>query len=495
MTAKICQDVKAQSLNVFIKMTFMLFFILKMGQAFSKRQLISSLFLFITLPFLIFLIKKGQKYIIKGRGKAANIVVDVKKIKGPTPKIWQALAQGGEERRPMLRAVFDEIKELSPKLIRLDHVFDQYQLVKKENNKLIFDFSSLDSTVDDILYSGASPFFSLSYMPPAVSRDGNPLSSPLQWEDWQEIVKKFIEHYSGKGQKNLSNVYYEVWNEPDLFGKWGVKGTKDYRLLYKHAVAGAASAQNVNPFFIGGPALTFPKKDFFLKFLDFVNQQNLRLDFLSWHRYSLDPARFEKDVEKINSWLSIYPKFLKVQRIISEWAIDSENNPFFDNNVSAAHTTATIKKLLGKVDFAFSFEIKDGLDPLGRKFWGRWGILTHEFYGKHKKPRFMALKLLNRLGRHELEVSGEGTWVSAIATKELAKTQLLLTNFDPQNTHFENVPVSFINLSPGVYSFEELSFLGNLVSTTENVTEGSLKKSIYMEPNQIKLIEIAKISS
>ena len=39
---------------------------------------------------------------------------------------------------------------------------------------------------------------------------------------------KTIEHYSGKGERNMSGIYYEVWNEPDLaqFGSWNWEGTK-----------------------------------------------------------------------------------------------------------------------------------------------------------------------------------------------------------------------------------------------------------------------------
>ena len=69
---------------------------------------------------------------------------------------------------------------------------------------------------------------------------------------------KTIEHYSGKGGKNLSGVYYyEVWNEPDLaqFGSWKMGG-KNYLTLYHYGrVRREQSGTGVNQFYLGGPFL------------------------------------------------------------------------------------------------------------------------------------------------------------------------------------------------------------------------------------------------
>ena len=53
-------------------------------------------------------------------------------------------------------------------------------------------------------------------MPPALA--DNVTDEPRDWAEWQMTVKATIEHYSGTKGKNIPGVYYEVWNEPDLFG-------------------------------------------------------------------------------------------------------------------------------------------------------------------------------------------------------------------------------------------------------------------------------------
>ena len=135
-------------------------------------------FLLALLPLLLASVKKVRTYLSRARGVPANIIVDTSQVLGPLPHNWQFLAQGGEEAGRMLFPVISEISELSPKYIRIDHIFDFYDVVQKEDGQLIFNWERLDQTVNDILTTGALPFFSLSYMPPAISQDGNVTSLP-----------------------------------------------------------------------------------------------------------------------------------------------------------------------------------------------------------------------------------------------------------------------------------------------------------------------------
>jgi beta-xylosidase len=473
----------------------------------KARSLVGLIFLLISLSLLAWQAKKIQIWWQQASGQPANIVVDTTAILGPMPQPWQALAQGGEEKTAMLSPIIPEIKQLKPKYIRLDHVFDYYNLVSgNKNGGMVYDFTQLDKTVNDILVSGALPFFSLSYMPPAIAKDGLITSIPTHWSDWSAVVKTFIEHYSGKNNRNLSNVYYEVWNEPDLFGNWKVRGCqfweftcepeKDYRTLYYHSVLGAQQAKNVNPFFIGGPATTSFYPAWIEDLFDWVETQNLRLDFISWHRYHLDANLYLQDLVTFEKLIVKHPNFWSVRKVVSEWGSDSQNSPRHDSLFDAAHSLAIIRNLLARVDFAFAFEIKDGPDPEGQKYWGRWGLLTHQNFGKEKKPRFLALEFLNQLGPERLSLSGEGTWVKGIAGKDKTSIQVLLVNYDLQEQHQEMVPVKFINLLPGDYLYQEDFLLGESLEDKLTIGfGGTLEKNVYLSPNSIALIRLIPLSS
>jgi beta-xylosidase len=468
----------------------------------SFRSLLGLFFLLITLSLLTWQSKKIQIWWKEANGQPANIVIDTGAILGPMPQPWRALAQGGEEREPMLTPVIAETKQLKPKYIRLDHVFDAYNLVGGgKNNGMTYDFRQLDKTVDDILATGALPFFSLSYMPPTISKDGQVTSLPENWSDWSAIVRTFIEHYSAKNNRNLANVYYEVWNEPDLFGNWKTRDCrllepncdpeKDYLTLYLHSALGAQQAKNTNPFYLGGPATTSFYPAWFEKLLELAETRNLRLDFLSWHRYHPETDFYNQELEDLKTIIEKHPRFLGLKKIISEWGSDPENSPNHDSIFDAAHTVATSRALMARVDLAFAFEIKDGPDPAGNKYWGRWGLLTHQNSGQEKKPRYYALDFLNQLGGERLSLAGEGTWVKGIAGQDKNSIQVLLTNYDSASQHQEITPIKFINLAPGDYLYQENFLLAKGSQQKKTVVDGgTLETSVLLPANSVVLITI-----
>ncbi|MBI2611805.1 hypothetical protein HYW54_03615 [Candidatus Gottesmanbacteria bacterium] len=452
-------------------------------------------FSILTLPAIIYLARTVQTYLSRASGTPANIVVDWNATGSPIQKPWQALGQGGEEPPPMLGSVVAEIKALGTQYVRIDHVYDMYAYVSKVEGKIKIDFTKLDETVNDIIQSGARPFFSLSYTPPSLSSDGNISSPPTNWSDWTEIVKLTVEHYSGKSGKNLSEVYYEVWNEPDLFGGYKVSGDRDYRILYLNSVNGAISATNTNTFYVGGPATTGMYPNWIDKLLTFTRDNNLRIDFLSWHRYSNDPLAYKRDIESVRNILAKYPQYNGIQLLITEWGIDSENNPFHDNQVSAAHTVASLNQMIGNIRYAFSFEIKDGPSPKNEAFWGRWGLITHDSAGLYKKPRYYALDLLNSLSGQSVLVQGEGSWVTGMAAREGDTLKLILTNYDSSSYHSENVPVTFLSLPDGSYTLTTKYFNGVTSQNELVVTTGKLGQNILMNPNDIVALTLTKNAS
>ncbi|MDP3998767.1 MAG: hypothetical protein Q8P89_04100 [bacterium] len=465
-----------------------------MRSSLKKKDFISLgivAFLILTLVLSLDLVKKTQLYLTEALGSKANIVVDHAVDQGPIIPFWQNLSQGGEEKEPF-KAIIPEISNLKPAYIRIDHIYDFYDVVYRENGLLKFDWSKLDSVVDDILKTGAKPFLALSYMPQVIS-SGGITDQPQNWKEWQLVVQKTIEHFSGQQGRGLENVYYEVWNEPDLFGQWKMDGRKDYRLLYTYAAKGAALAQNTLPFKIGGPGTTAPYQIWVDDFWGYLRANSVRIDFYSWHRYSEDPQKFLDDANHVDNWL--FSRGASVlEKVITEWGSDSEISLHHDGSFDAAHLVATTRQLIQRVDRAFIFEIKDGPNPDGQKLWGRWGFLTNEIAGPvEKKPKYFALQLLNEMNGHRLSLSGEGTWVSGFSVKDGPKTKVILVNFDQEEHHMETVPLTINNLENGNYSFREEFLIGPGKISSEIATDGTLKKEILLTPNNVVLVTLEKI--
>lgn len=436
------------------------------------------------------LTKKITQFWSRATGKKAEIVVEADKELGIMPRPWNNFGQGGESSDGMLSPTVEAMKAIKPEYVRLDHIYDFYNTVSKENGQLRFNWEKLDKEVDAILKMGAKPFFALSYMPPALA--DNVTDEPRDWGEWQMTVKATIEHYSGTKGKNIPGVYYEAWNEPDLFGGWKIGGAKSYGQLYRQTALAANQAAGVQPFKLGGPATTGLYPNWMGGLLKQVSEENLRLDFISWHRYSGETDGFSDDVATLTKILTQYPELALKERIISEWGLDAGNNPAYDNQIGAAQTVAAAREMLGIINKAMAFEITDGRDAEGKQFWGRWGLLTHESTGLVKKPRYQAFLWLNEIGETRLKLSGEGSWVRGIAAKKNGVIQINLVNFDLANKHQETVPITINNLTPGNYEVTKSEFGGKTTKSQITINQGTWIDQVLLRPNEIIRLTLQK---
>jgi beta-xylosidase len=432
-----------------------------------------------------------REYVSRASSEPANIVVDTSVVIGPLPRPWQYLAQGGEEAAWRIQPINAQVKALNPQYIRIDHIYDFYDIVKGTPGNLSFDFSKFDVILNDITATGAKPYISLSYMPPAIAA-GDIISEPQRYEDWQLTVQKTIEHVSGT--RGISDVYYEVWNEPDLFGGWKMYGSKNYLDLYGAAARGAQNARVSQSFKIGGPAITALYKNWFDGLLKYASDNNLRLDFFSWHRYATDLTQFSKDMYEVRTWIQKYPQYEPTLEFhITEWGHDSKNHAGYDSSFSAAHTVAGAIEMVGVIDKAFVFEIQDGKDPEGKAQWGRWGMLTHRDFGSLPKPRYRGLLMLEKLGYERLELLGKGSYVKAVAARKNETTyQVMLSNFDPFAKNVETVPITFTNVTPGRYRVSK-TYLNKQPEIMEVTSEGTnLMIFVPMGISEVALVEITQ---
>lgn len=447
--------------------------------------LFSLLVLVLALPIGLYLVSEKTNFFQNAFGDKADIHVNASNVVGGKAESWRYLAQGGEEKGRQLLPVVDKVKALSPKYIRIDHVFDYYNIVNKSSDgNITYNWSEFDLIIKDITSTGAKPFIALSYMPPSISSTGQIVDNPSNWSDWQQVVKNTVEHVSGRGGLNITDVYYEVWNEPDLFGKYKMGGNKNYLELYTSSVRGANQARNVNSFKIGGPAITGFYENWLTKLITFSQENGVRLDFLSWHRYSKDMGKFEEDLSNAIRY--------GYELVITEIGPNSENDKVYDSNFSAIHLIATTALMEGKVDKLFSFEIKDG--PGTEKYWGRWGILTNEKFGTPEiKPRYRAIQFLNNLNSGEnLELTGNGSWVKAIAKKIGNKIAILVVNYDQHGKHIEAVPLKVDNLPWNSFNLKRRDFNGGVSDQRINIENGTWEMTLNMEANTATILELSE---
>ncbi len=435
-------------------------------------SLIGVIMLAVLLPGILKLTNSVVKFFVGAEGRLAAISVETDRPLGTLPRPWEALAQGGENLETFLDdpGVQTRVREVGTKYIRIDHVFDLFGIVNRDGSgKLTYDWARLDALVGKISTLGAKPFISLSYMP-SVMTASDEVGEPRDWNEWAQIVRAIIERYS----RTTDGVYYEVWNEPDLFGKWRIGRGKDYLNLYKYAALGAKQATGVQPYKLCGPATTGLYKNWLDGFFPYVLQNNLKFDCFTWHRYDLDVFKYTEDVDSVEKWLETHPYFAGVEKIVTEMGPNSEAGNENNTKVGAAHLVAVMRELMGKIKYGFSFSVTGG-----------WGIVDNQ------SPRYQALQMLSKLGPDRLGVSGDGTWVRAIGAQDGDKYQVLLTNYDPRSTHSENVPVTFMNLKNQNFTLKKyLLGRGALPDVQVATTEAILQTEIPMTANSVVLVEL-----
>lgn len=457
-------------------------------------QLVTVLLLLAALPFLIYGISIVAKYITKASTAPADIVINAATPSGQLVPNWQAFSQGGESNVNMIKPAVSQIAALKPRFIRIDHLYDFYDIVSRDaSGRLNFNFTKLDDVVKDILATGAFPFFSISYMPQTITSN-DIISMPKNNNEWALTVQKTIERYSGRDNMNLQNVYYEVWNEPDLFGGFKYYGDKNYLTLYYYAALGAAAAQNTNYFKLGGPAVTAYYPTWMDAYFKFIRENKLKVDFVSWHRYVRDPNIIALENEKLTELLQNYPEYNNIERLITEFGLNSEIDPAFDTIYSAYYNASVFAKMRGKVYQLFTFELIDGLSPKGDTYWGRWGVLTHQSKGLTPKPRYYLWPILNSLEGDLLNATGENDFINVIPVKNGDAYKILVVNFDPDNARVENVPLKLDGVAPGLYHYVvTYPFVSQTPAVALDLIAGnSFEAKVLMDHNSLAIVDLQK---
>lgn len=152
------------------------------------------------------------------------------------------------------------VDETGFRYIRFHAIFhDVLQTVKKENGKLVYDWTGIDKLYDDLLARKIKPFVELGFTPRALATsdakifywEGN--TSHPELNGWRGLVTAFVQHCQQRyGKEEVRSWFFEVWNEPSLDGFWERADQKAYFELYD---VSANAIKAVDPALrVGGPS-------------------------------------------------------------------------------------------------------------------------------------------------------------------------------------------------------------------------------------------------
>ncbi len=279
----------------------------------------------------------------------------------------------------------------------------------------IWNSTPLDQQVAAIKADGGTPELIVDYTPACLATppSGSSSSAPTQYDPpdvgadqvkWDTLVEQMAYHeITAEGVR-----VFEVWNEPDwIFWNGGLSG---YLTLYKNTAQAILQASNKAGVSveIGGPTLANVGGTFDTYWLDnflkFVAQNDLPLNFLSWHLYASDPDSgpmqglpngfcpipapntstnpcwnnpdlytgiFETEAAQAKAALAQYPS-LHPKLWIDEWNLNAESDPRMNTTYEAAFVLSSLQaaQVAGISRMCF-FNVWDS----GGQY-NNWGVLT-----------------------------------------------------------------------------------------------------------------------
>ncbi len=189
-----------------------------------------------------------------------------------------------------------------------------------------YDFRLTDEYINAVRLTGAEPIYRLgeSIEHTSVKRYVHP---PADMEKWAAVCLGIIRHYNeGWANGFHHNIrYWEIWNEPENRPAMWSGTDDDYLRLYRTA-ATAIKKQFPN-LKVGGPALgasgsfvkgEFRPTDFAENFLTMCRQDNVPLNFFSWHCYTADPTELAARSRAIRRLLDS-KGFTETENHLNEW--------------------------------------------------------------------------------------------------------------------------------------------------------------------------------
>ena len=354
-----------------------------------------------------------------------TIAIDAHAAATPFPHFWEEMFGSGRAILSLRESYRDDLTAVKGvtgfKYVRFHAILHDEVGAYDEDEKgqAKYNFTYVDQIYDGLLKRGVRPVVEISFMPKKLAAKDAPhafwykpnVAPPKDYAKWDALVKAFAEHLVQRyGIEEVSQWYFEVWNEPNIDFWVGEPKQATYFELYKHT---ARTVKAVNPRLrIGGPATA--ASEWIPEFLKTMHDEQVPVDFVSTHAYAdenfehtftkaeLPPMddRVCAVVKGVHAQIAASP-MPKLPLFITEWnvvGLDGARDTTFVGP-ALANTIRECDGLTEMMSFwTFSdvFE-EDGVKP--EPFLGYFGLIAP---GGIRKPSFSAFAMLHHLGDERL---------------------------------------------------------------------------------------------
>jgi xylan 1,4-beta-xylosidase len=366
------------------------------------------------------------------------ILIDAAAARHPFSHYWEKMFGSGRailSLRDSYRSDLRSVKQITDfTFIRFHAILHDEVGVYDEDSQgqPVYNFSYVDQIYDGLLANGVRPFVELSFMPYKLAASNSlqafwykpNVSPPKDWGRWDALITAFVHHLVDRyGIEEVSQWYFEVWNEPNLDFWAGQPKQESYWDLYDHtALAIKQISQRLR---VGGPATA--QAAWVDAMIRHCAEKHIPLDYVSSHVYANDLAQdvfhtqenIPRDqmvcraVKKVHEEITA-SSMPSLPLIWSEFNASYKNEPDVTDSIFMGSWLAdTIRQCDGLVDSMSYWTFSDVFEEQGvvkTPFYGGYGLIAEDGI---PKPAFNAFKLLHRLGDERIDLDSD----SALLTR------------------------------------------------------------------------------
>jgi len=401
-----------------------------------------------------------------------QIVIDAQAPTSPFPHVWEEAFGSGRAILSLRESYRDDLAAVKHATgfhyVRFHAIFhDEVGVYNEdEHGNPVYNFSYVDQIYDGLLKQGVRPFVEISFMPRKLAFNPDALhpfwykpnvSPPKSLDRWDALIAEFARHLVARyGIEEVSQWYFEVWNEPNIDFWNGIPRDRSYFSLYEHT-ARALKAVSAR-LRVGGPATAAAA--WVTSFLQYAAAHHAPVDFVSTHAYADDTVedlfgtneeipmddRVCRAVDKVRKEIQSSP-MPSLPLFLTEWNVPGMKEARDTSFVGAALAN-TVRECDGLADmlsfWTFSDVFEEG-GPIAAPFVGMFGLRAK---GGINKPSFYAFSLLHRLGDRRLANAAPNILVTRRADGSLALAVWNLVDPDksgaelPLRLAFDHVPAN-----------------------------------------------------
>ncbi|CAN7250426.1 beta-xylosidase [Pseudoduganella sp. LjRoot289] len=362
-------------------------------------------------------------------GPPRQVTVDASRASVPLDRFFD-LSVGSDYPGTLIRDdSMAQLKTLTDetgfRYIRFHAVFhDVLQTVRKENGKLVYDWTRLDELYDKLLARNIKPFVELGFTPKALATSNNKIfywegnTSHPEHAGWKDLIGAFVHHIEQRyGKEEVRSWFFEVWNEPNLDGFWEKADQKAYFELYDLT---SKTIKAIDPALrVGGPSTAGAA--WVPEFLDYMDKSGAAVDFVTTHTYGVESGFLDEkgvddtklspspdavvgDVRRVREQISA-SKSPKLPLYFTEWSTSyTPRDLVHDSYISAPYILSKLqgsKGLAQGMSYWTYTDLFEEPGPPSKPFEGGFGLMNPQGI---RKSAYFAYKYLHALSGKEIPV-------------------------------------------------------------------------------------------